>query len=60
MEDEESIIRGLSEVSVLLLDDIGAEKSTEWAKATLYLIVDQRYADMKKTYFTSNLTLKEI
>ena len=60
MENEESILRGIGEVSVLLLDDIGAEKSTEWVKETLYLIIDQRYCDMKKTYFTSNLTLKEI
>jgi len=47
-------------VPVLLLDDIGAEKASEWVKQTLYLIIDNRYGNMKKTFITSNLTLNQI
>ena len=59
-ETEESIINKLCRVSVLLLDDVGAEKASEWVKQTLYLIIDGRYGDLKKTYVTSNLTLNQI
>ena len=60
IDSEESILNKICSVPVLLLDDIGAEKASEWVKQTLYLIIDSRYGDMKKTYVTSNLTLNQI
>lgn len=59
-DSEESIINRLCRVPILLLDDIGAEKASEWVKQTLYLIIDKRYGDMAKTFVTSNLTLNQI
>lgn len=44
----------------LILDDLGAEKSTEWAVETLSLIIDRRDRDMLPTIVTSNLSLEEI
>ena len=44
----------------LILDDMGAEKTSEWSIQTLYSIIDRRYRDEKQTLITSNLTLDEI
>lgn len=46
----------LGRVPVLLLDDIGAERPTEWARAQLLHLVNQRYERLKFTAFASNYT----
>lgn len=45
---------------LLFLDDIGAEKLSDWVNETFYLIVNERYNEMIPTVFTSNLTLGEL
>ncbi len=45
---------------ILVLDDIGAEKSSEWALQQLYLILNHRYEYMKKTIITSNKPLEDL
>ena len=45
---------------LLILDDIGVEKPSEWAQQTLFLIIDRRYQQLRKTVFTSNLSLDEL
>lgn len=57
---EKELISKYASLPVLILDDLGAEKSTEWSMQTLFLIIDRRYRDMKKTIITSNLSLEEI
>jgi DNA replication protein DnaC len=52
------LIRSLSEVDVLCLDDLGKERPTEWVRERLYALVNARYAAEKRTLFTSNLTLE--
>ena len=48
-------------VDILLLDDIGAEKVTEWGRdEILGSILQERMEHHKTTFFTSNLTLKEL
>lgn len=49
----------LRSVDLLIIDDLGVEKATEWVQATLYSIIDYRYG-RKDTVFTSNLTGKEM
>lgn len=46
--------------SVLFLDDIGAEKPTEFVQETFYRILNGRYERMLPTIFTSNLTVAEL
>lgn len=59
--NRENIDRRLKEFKgLLILDDIGAEKPTEWVAETLYRIINQRYNDMLPTVFTSNLSLSEL
>ena len=45
---------------VLFIDDIGAEKMTEWVAETFYLILNHRYNEMIPTIFTSNLSPAEL
>lgn len=45
---------------VLFLDDIGAEKLTEWVSETFYLIVNKRYNEMRPIVFTSNLDIPKL
>jgi hypothetical protein len=59
-ETEDEVLDLYSDLRVLILDDLGTEKPTEWAISTLYLIIDRRYRDMRKTIITSNCSLDEI
>ena len=43
---------------VLIFDDIGAEKISDWATERLYLIINKKYEDMIPTIFTSNCDLE--
>lgn len=45
---------------VLILDDIGAERLTDFVAETFYLIINSRYNDMLPTIFTSNLPIGEL
>lgn len=58
--DERDIIGRYSRLPFLVLDDLGAEKTTEWSITTLYLIVDRRYRNMRPTIITTNLSLEQI
>ena len=53
-ESERDILRPVMTADVLVLDDLGAEKSSEWVDETLNLIVNTRYSEKRLTLFTSN------
>lgn len=55
---EVEIMRLLKEVDVLVIDDIGTEKSTEWVRSKFYEIIDYRM-NRKTTIFTTNLSSGE-
>lgn len=57
---EEQVLDKYSNAGLLFLDDIGAEKTTDWSLQTLYLLIDRRYRDMLRTIISSNLTLDEL
>ena len=44
----------------LILDDIGAEKVSEYVRQSLYVLINKRYLDDLPTIITSNLTLEEL
>lgn len=58
--NEVEVLDKYTSANILVLDDIGAEKPTEWTVATLGLIIDRRYREGSQTIFTSNLTPQEI
>lgn len=57
---ETSIVEELTHVDLLIFDDIGVGKESEWFHNILYLIINHRYAEMKPTIFTSNKTEDEL
>ena len=59
-EGEVEIINNLKNASLLILDDLGAENSTDWAKEKIYEIIDSRYRDGKPLIITTNLTLDQL
>lgn len=58
--DEFALVDRYSKAPVLILDDLGADKATEWAVNTLYLIIDRRNKDLLPTFITTNLSIQEI
>jgi DNA replication protein DnaC len=51
---ELEILRPVMTVDLLVLDDLGAEKTSEWVEETMNLIVNTRYNERRVTIFTSN------
>ena len=56
---EMDILRPVMDGDLLVLDDLGAEKTSEWVEETLNLIVNTRYNERRPTIFTSNFEEKE-
>ena len=49
----------LQKVTVLALDDLGAERGTDWAREKLFELVDYRYINRLPLVVTTNLSLKD-
>jgi DNA replication protein DnaC len=58
--DENQIIEKYIAYDYLVLDDLGAERVTEWALQILYIIINRRYEWEKETIITSNFSLAEL
>jgi DNA replication protein DnaC len=56
---EMDILQPVMDTDLLVLDDLGAEKTSEWVEETLNLIVNTRYNERRATIFTSNYEEKE-
>jgi DNA replication protein DnaC len=54
---ERNIEMEFAEVDVLVIDDFGVQKESEWANSKLYDLIDGRYEREKITLLTSNLPL---
>ncbi len=50
----------LSDVDLLHIDDVGAEKTSEWVLEQLYAIVNARYEDERSVLITTNLERDEL
>lgn len=60
-EEYENKIKYYQRVDLLLLDDIGAEKVTEWGRdEVLGTVLQYRMEHHLPTFFTSNMNLKEL
>jgi DNA replication protein DnaC len=51
---ELDVLRPVMNAELLVLDDLGAEKTSEWVDETMNLIVNTRYNERRLTLFTSN------
>ena len=51
---EFAVLAPVLNVDVLVLDELGAAKPTDWVQDTMYHIINSRYNDRKFTIFTTN------
>lgn len=56
---EINIMRVLKNIDLLVIDDIGVERSSEWVTSKFYEIIDYRHS-RKSTIYTTNLTGKQM
>ena len=52
---EAELLRGIIEAEVLVLDDLGAERLTDWVQETMYHVINSRYQADRTTIITTNL-----
>lgn len=57
---EEDLIEKLNRAELLIIDDLGAERGTDYAIERVYNIIDSRYRSKKPLILTTNLTLTEM
>jgi hypothetical protein len=51
----ERALDALTGVDLLVIDDVGGERATEWTAERLYAVVNRRWLDERPTIITSNL-----
>jgi DNA replication protein DnaC len=51
---ESEVLQPVMQAELLVLDDLGREKTSEWVEETLNLIVNTRYNEKRLTLFTTN------
>ena len=51
---DRGLMDDLMAADLLVLDDVGVERLTDWVRETMYLIVHTRYEERRPTVFTSN------
>lgn len=54
--DTEAALAAVAGASMLLLDDLGAAKSSEWVEEILYRLIDARYNACLPSIFATNVT----
>lgn len=59
-DSEDQIMKALLTCDLLILDDIGAEKLTDWVQDVMFRIIDGRYRKELPILYTSNLRPKEL
>lgn len=57
---EREIIARYASAPLLVMDDVGSEKVSEWSRQQFFLLLDRRYRNMLPVVVTSNLTLDEL
>ena len=59
-EDDSALIARLNRAKLLIIDDLGAERSTDYALEKVYDIVDSRYRAKLPIILTTNLSMAEL
>ena len=58
--DSEDVIYRINSARLLVIDDLGAERGTDYALERVYDVIDSRYRANKPLILTSNLTIGEM
>lgn len=59
-EEEDELMDRIRTVDLLILDDLGTERSTDFAMEKVYAVIDARYRANKPVIYTTNLTLGQM
>lgn len=59
-EDKNDYLNSLSAYKLLVIDDLGAERQSEYALEQVYSVIDQRYKAKLPIIITTNLTMDEM
>ena len=55
-----NIINHIKKADLVIFDDIGAERATDWVRERLYSLINYRNVEELATIFTSNLNIEEL
>lgn len=58
--EKSALLNELTACSLLILDDLGSERGSDYALEQLFLIIDTRYRTGKPMIITTNLTAEEL
>ncbi len=59
-DEKNEFIRSLNAFHLLVIDDLGAERQSEYMQEMVYQVIDSRYRAGKPVIITTNLTAQEI
>ena len=59
-EEQQRLIRKMNEARMLVIDDLGAERSTDYKMEQVFEIIDSRYGAKKPMIITTNLSLEQM
>ena len=59
-DEDESLIVRLNKAKLLVIDDLGAERDTDFALEKVYNVVDSRYRAKRPIILTTNLSMEEM
>ncbi len=59
-EEEKVIMARLNDARLLIIDDLGTERNTDYALEKVYNIIDSRYRIGKPLILTTNMTIREM
>ncbi|SQB14156.1 phage DNA replication protein (predicted replicative helicase loader) [Enterocloster clostridioformis] len=59
-EDRAAFIASLDEYDLLIIDDLGVERSTDYAMEQMFFVIDSRYHSRRPMIITTNLKLSEL
>lgn len=58
--DSERELAAISRCPLLILDDLGAARATEWTEEITYRLINRRYNHMLPTLITTNLRIRDL
>jgi len=59
-EDRRTYIESLNEYALLVLDDLGAERKSDYMQELVFTVIDSRYSSGKPVIITTNLSLQDL
>ena len=59
-EAESKLLNALYTVEILVIDDFGTEKATDWVNGQFYNILNERYIRRLTTFYTSNTSIDKL